>query len=255
MALLKLIACEIAAREFCHVAAQARNCVDLEFLPQGFHDTPAAGRRELQTRIDAVPVGECSAILLGYGLCSCILTGLRTAHTPLVIPRAHDCITLFLGSKERYRQTFDANPGTYYYTSGWLECARRRGGQGSGWSQALSPAGSNANLQATYEEWVRKYGEDQARYLLGELSRWTESYTRGLFIHFDFLRHLKLAGEARAICAERGWGFEETEGNLSLLQRLVDGDWPEPDFLVVPPGHEVVATYDEKIIGARVLGA
>ena len=120
--LLKIIACEIAFREICHIAAQSKHLLDLEFLTQGHHENPAAGRADIQQRIDAMPAGKYEAILLGYGLCSSILTGLTTAHTPLVIPRAHDCITFFLGSKERYQKMFASRPGTYYYTSGWLEC-------------------------------------------------------------------------------------------------------------------------------------
>ncbi len=93
---------------------------DLEFLTQGYHDIPATGRVEIQKLIDAVPAGKYDAILLGYGLCSNILTGVTCSHTRLVIPRAHDCITFFLGSKERYQRCFGERPGTYYFTSGWL---------------------------------------------------------------------------------------------------------------------------------------
>ena len=140
--LLKVIACEIAVRELCHIAATSPSIVDFEFLTQGYHDTPAAGRVEIQKRIDAVPKGKFDAIVLGYGLCSNILTGLTTAHTPLIIPRAHDCITFFLGSKERYQEFFDANPGTYYYTSGWLECLRRRGEKSPPANAAFNAASS-----------------------------------------------------------------------------------------------------------------
>ncbi len=97
---LKVIACEIAHREICFAAARSRNLMDLEFLPQGHHDRPCVGRAHVQECIDAVPAGKFDAILIGYGLCSNILVGLTTQHTPLVIPRAHDCITFFLGSKE-----------------------------------------------------------------------------------------------------------------------------------------------------------
>ena len=38
---LKVIACEIALREICAVAARSRSVLDLEFLPQGLHDAPA----------------------------------------------------------------------------------------------------------------------------------------------------------------------------------------------------------------------
>ncbi len=247
----KVIACEIAFRELCYAAARSPNLIDVEFLTQGHHDIPATGRAEIQKRIDAVPAGRYDAILLGYGLCSSILTGLTTAHTPLVIPRAHDCITLFLGSKERYQERFNAKHGTYYYTSGWLECAKRRGNKGAIWGGASLPAGANANFKAAYEEWVKKYGEDQAKYLMEEMNRWTDSYSHGTLIEFDFAKHLKLREQVQEICKERGWDYDEIPGDMRLFQKLLDGEWPEADFLVVQPGQKVVATNDEMVIGAE----
>lgn len=247
---LKVIACEIAVRELQHAAARSQNLIDLEFLTQGHHDTPTSGREEIQRRIEAVPAGKYGAIMLGYGLCSNILVGVKSPHTQLVIPRAHDCITLFLGSKERYQKWFSERPGTYYYTSGWLECAARRGNEGSIWAGASLPANSSLNLKASYEQWVQKYGEDQAKYLLEEMSRWTEAYSHGSLIDFDFLKHLDLPLQVQKICAEKGWTYDQIPGDLSLFQKMLDGPWPETDFLVVKPGQKVVATFDEKIIGA-----
>jgi hypothetical protein len=245
---LKVIACEIAARELYYVAARSRNLIDLEFLTQGHHDTPATGREEIQKRIHEVPAGKYDAILLGYGLCSNILMGLTTNHTKLVIPRAHDCITFFLGSNQRYQQCFAAHPGTYYYTSGWLECAKRRGNKGSVWGGASLPAGSALDLRATYEQWVKKYGEEQAKYLVEEMGRWTEAYSHGTLIEFDFLKELKLGEEVQKICAEKGWTFNEIKGDLGLLQKLLDGEWDDAAFLTVQPGQKVVASHDEAIV-------
>ena len=250
----KVIACEIAFRELCYAAAQSRNIIDMEFLTQGYHDIPGTGRSEVQKRIDAVPAGRYEAILLGYGLCSSILPGVTTAHTPLVIPRAHDCITFFLGSKERYQECFHAKPGTYYYTSGWLECAKRRGSTGPIWGGASLPASANTNLRSTYEQWVKKYGEDQAKYLLEEMSRWTDSYTHGTLITLDFVKHLKLEEEVRKICTERGWEYDEIQGDLSLFHKLLEGEWTDADFLIVRPGQKVVATNDEQVIGVQPAG-
>jgi hypothetical protein len=247
---LKIIACEIAVRELQFAAARSKNLVDLEFLTQGHHDTPATGRQEIQQRIDAVPREKYDAIVLGYALCSSILSGLRATHTRLIVPRAHDCITLFMGSKERYQQHFSQNPGTYYYTSGWLECAKRRGDKGSIWGGASLPANSAFNLRTTYEQWVRKFGEDQAKYLLEEMSRWTETYSRGCLIDFDFLAHLGLAEQVRQICTDKNWSFDQIAGDLSLLQRMVDGPWPDADFLVVQPGQTVSASHDDNIVSA-----
>jgi hypothetical protein len=47
---LKIIACEIAFREICHVAARSPNLLDLDFLTQGLHDTPRTGGVEIQRR-------------------------------------------------------------------------------------------------------------------------------------------------------------------------------------------------------------
>lgn len=246
--LFKVIACEIALREICHVAARSPNVVDLEFLTQGHHDRPSQGRTAIQERIDAVPSGRYDAILLGYALCSSILPGLRTTHTPLVVARAHDCITWFLGSKERYQQCFSARPGSYYYTAGWLDCPRRRGfDAGSGFG-LFAPAGSGAAAQRTYQEWVLKYGEDQANYLRDVMSSWTQNYTHGVLIDFDFSGPLDLAARVQGICREHAWQYEQIRGDLGLLQRWVDGDWAPTDFLVVPPGHTVVATGEDRIV-------
>jgi hypothetical protein len=248
---LKVIACEIAVRELQFTAARSRNLIDLEFLTQGHHDTPASGQADIQHRIDAVPAGKYDAIVLGYALCSSILVGLKTAHTNLVIPRAHDCITFFLGSKERYQKHFSERPGTYYYTSGWLECAARRGNKGSMWGGASLPANSGLNLQATYEVWVKKFGEDQAKYLVEEMSRWTESYSHGCLIDFDFLNQLDLPRQVQQICSEKGWTYDRIAGDLSLFQKMLDGPWSDSDFLTVRPGQSVVASYDDKIITAK----
>jgi hypothetical protein len=246
---VKVIACEIAFREICQAAARSPSVVDLEFLPQGYHDTPAVGRGELQQRIDAAPAGKYDAILLGYGLCSNILAGLTARHTRLVIPRAHDCIALFLGSKERYQRMFKARPGTYYYTSGWLEYRVRREGQSPPGIGAFLPAHSAAAFQATYQQWVGKYGQEKARYLAEVMNQWTANYTHGVLIEFDFAKPLRLGRQVREICAQRGWQFATVKGDLRLLQRWLAGGWEAGGFLIVPPGRRVVPTYNDDVIG------
>ena len=246
----KVIACEVAFRELCHVAATAPHLIDFEFLTQGHHDRPVEGRKAIQEHIAAVPEGKYDAILLGYGLCSSILSDLRATHTPLVIPRAHDCITFFLGSKERYQTCFTERSGAYYFTSGWLECRVRRKDTLSAEHGAFLPAQSDAGFQQTYADWVSRFGREKADYLAGVMSGWNAHYTHGVLIDFDFTRPLRLRDQVTAICRNEGWEFEELAGDLGLLRRWLSGEWPETEFLRVEPGHRVVATFDDQIIGA-----
>lgn len=248
--ILKVIACDIARREICHCAARSPNILDLEFLPQGLHDTPGLGRDEVQRRVNAVPAGRYAAVLVGYGLCGGILKDLRAGSTRLVIPRAHDCITFFLGSKERYQRRFSERPGTYYFTAGWLELPVRRGGEGPAGHGAFMPAQSAASLERNLAEWTARFGAEQARYLLEEMRRWAQHYTHGALIEFDFTRPLKLDEQVRRVCIEKGWAFEQIPGDLGLLQRWLDGDWSLDEFLLVAPGQKVVPSYDAQIITA-----
>ena len=91
-----------------------------EVLDFGLHVNPKLLRKKLQEAIDrSAPSVE--VIILGYGLCSQAVVGLRTELCSLVIPRADDCIALFLGSTTAYRNQLRAVPGTYYLTKGWIK--------------------------------------------------------------------------------------------------------------------------------------
>ena len=104
-------------------------------------------------------------------------------------------------------------------------------------------------MQLEYEAMVEKYGEDNARYLMDFFVQWTDNYQRGALVQFDFTQHLNLKEQVLEICSQRGWSFEELAGDLSLLQRWMDGVWDEEDFLTVRPGEKITATYDDGIIG------
>lgn len=246
--LCKVLACEIMMREVCWLAASSPLLLDLEFLPQGYHDNPLHGRGQLQERLDAVPEGKYSAILLGYGLCGNLIAGVQARHTRLIVPRAHDCITFFLGSRQRYEQQQQTRPGAYYYTCGWLECMARRGQRALPQGVALLP--TRAGAGDTYQLWVQQYGEDAAHYLMEAMNEWLSHYTHGILIDYDFTRGLNLRAQVQEICEKRGWQFEELAGDLSLLRRWLHGEWAAEDFLEVPAGARIEPSYDAGVIRA-----
>lgn len=233
---LKIISCEVLYREICLLAARSPNQVDVEFLPKGLHDMRSVRMRErLQQVINAVDVARYDAIALGYALCGNGVVGLTAPAIQLVLPRAHDCITLFLGSRQRYADYFLDNPGVYFKTTGWIE----RGASGS---QQLF--GDSLEMDAL----VEKYGEDNARYLYEELTAY-RTYRQYTFIEMGVEPDDRFERMTQEDANARGWQFEKVKGDIALLGKLVNGEWDD-DFLVVPPGWRVAATHDDTIVTA-----
>jgi Protein of unknown function (DUF1638) len=243
---LRLISCEIFFREMCALIARAPHTIDVEFLPKGLHDVGTTEMRaRLQTAIDRIDNTPYDAILLGYGLCNNGIVGLTSRDRQLVVPRAHDCITLFMGSASRYMDYFQNHPGVYFATTGWIE----RGGADGELSQLA--LGKKLGFLQTYEEMVARYGEDNARYLQEELGNLTRHYRQFTFIEMGVEPDGRFEERARQDAQARGWAYEKVQGDLGLIQRLLAGQWDEKEFLVVPPGFQIVAKYDEGIICAE----
>jgi hypothetical protein len=233
---LKIIGCEVLYREICLLAAQSPNQVDVEFLPKGLHDQKSVFmQNRLQEVVDAVDAAKYDAIAFGYALCGNGIVGLTARSVPIVIPRAHDCITFFLGSRQRYAGYFTDHPGVYFKTTGWIE-------RGAGGEQIF---GQSYELDAL----IAKYGEENGRYVYEELHG-RRTYRQFTFIEMGVEADDRFERSARDEASALGWQFEKLQGDLSLLRKLVNGEWDD-DFLVVPPGWRVAATHDERIIEAR----
>jgi hypothetical protein len=243
---LKIISCEVFTRELCDAAARSPHQVDLEFLPKGLHDIGTSGMRErLQAAIDGVDTSLFDAILLGYGLCNNGIAGLIARGVPLVVPRAHDCMTLFFGSKGRYEEYFRQNPGTYFLTTGWIER-----GEPTGELRQLSIQHANG-MDLTYKELVEKYGEDNAQFLYDQLCDQTKHYRRLTFIEMGLEPDGSFLSTARKRAEEKGLEFGTEQGNLRLIHALVNGPWDESEFLTVPPGDRIVTDFGDGLIRAE----
>jgi Protein of unknown function (DUF1638) len=114
-----ILACSVMRTEIEEVLPPD-NEVEVRYLEQALHRTPHLMPARLQAEIDAVS-GYAGRIVLGYGLCSNGIVGVLARRQRLIVPRCHDCITLFLGSRPAYDELFHKIPGTYYLTPGWIE--------------------------------------------------------------------------------------------------------------------------------------
>lgn len=242
---MKLISCEVFQPEFEQAVKQRKSNLSVEFVPFGLHEKPGELRTELQARIDAVAEGVYGAILLGYCLCSRAVVGLTSRHTPLVLPKAHDCITVLLGSRQKYDEEFDREPGTYYYSPGWVE--RYKSPDGNPYGAPMQ----NSAAQKRLEEYVQKYGQDNAEFLMEVESAWTTEYTRAAFINTNVGDIPHYRQFVQKIAADNQWKYEEILSDMGLISRFLDGRW-DNDFLVVPPGEQITARYDGEILGSNM---
>lgn len=242
---LKCITCDVLARPVYLGAAFSPHVVDVALERFGLHATPVQLRQVLQAHItEADKAGVYDTVVLAYGLCGKATHGLRAGGLPLVIPRAHDCITLFLGSRSRYDGEFEACPGTYWYVQDYLE---RMDSENSPLSIGAFTAGES---EALYQAYVEKYGEDNAAYLMEVMSAWQAHYQRAAYIDLGVGEGEHAADRAREEAQRRGWQFDALEGDLVLIRRLLNGDWDEADFLVLNPGQQVEMVGGDAVIRA-----
>jgi hypothetical protein len=234
---LKMISCEVFAREANYCASLSPHIVDIEFTEKDAHDHSPTLRQRIQTMIDAA--GESGsrydAILLGYGLCGNAIVGIKAGSIPLVVPRAHDCCAICLGSRKRFEDEFRDNPSMPFSSSGYLE----RGGSYMRESTLEGMAGGDD----MYQEYVEKYGEENARYIL-EAMTVSDPDNRLVYIDVPEFSHLGYAELCRKRAEADGRDFVLLPGDIRLIRMLTGGQWNDDEFQVIPPGRTIAATYD-----------
>jgi hypothetical protein len=239
---LKVIACEAFKLEIEVLSHKMKHEVDIAFQSFGLHNDPDKLRSELQAQIDSLSSDSFDYILVGYALCSRGTVGITARDVPLVLFRAHDCITVFLGSRRRYMEEFIKEPGTYYYSPGWVERWREKG------DVDLFRSMRETAREIKYRQYVQKYGEDNAKYLIEMEESWINNYSRAAFINMGIGDVERYRAFVREIARDNGWKFEELQGDWRLIEGFIRGEWNEDDFLIVRPGQKVVDVYNEEIM-------
>lgn len=247
---IKLVACGVFEPELSSLVAQAEADVHVVLLEAGLHATPLKLREVLQAHIDSAAAEGYEVVALGYGLCGRGTAGLVAREVTVVIPRVHDCLTLFLGSREEYRRQFRQHPGTYYLTPGWY--AHKLGGYTQ---DRLRRWSLRVEDDPNWPELVEKYGADAAAAIIEFRSSWKRNYTRVAVIDTGCAAAedcLQLAGR---IAENLGWQCERLAGSTRLLQALIQGGWDEREFLVLRPGQRAEASGEGQVLVAVGRGA
>ena len=192
--------------------------VSYEVLDFGLHLNPTALREVLQEKIDQASQ-SADVLLLGYGLCSMAVVGLKATRATLVIPRSDDCIAIFLGSCDAYRTQAKKEPGTYYLTKGWIEVGD-------------TPFEEHKLL-------IEKFGQATAERMTKLLLK---NYKRLAFINTGKYEIEKYRSYSQKTAEAFGLRFEEIEGSPAMIKKLLFGPWDD-EFVVVSPGETV--TYQQ----------
>jgi len=222
----KWIVCKALEKEAYFCASRSPHIVDVVLMQQGFFNTPQILCAEVQSELNKtvdVQGNPYDAILLGYGLCGNGILGL-TSKIKMVVPKAHDCITLLLGSKEAYQRYIDTHRGVYWYSDGWIRTKTMPGKE---------------RYEALLAEYIEKFGSDNAAYLLEMEQGWMKEYKWAVYVDWDMPEAAQQKEYTRQCADYLGWQYDCVAGNSSLMQRLADGLWDEQDFLIVQPGEVI----------------
>lgn len=217
--------------------SRSPHIIDVEFVPMLAHIEPDKLREDLQRRIDeAMQVRPYEAILLGYGLCGNAIKGLR-APIPMIIPRMHDCCTMFMGSKEAFKEVFGEAPSTRWCSNGYyertLKCER---------ADEDNHSISHKYLPE-YIALVEKYGEENADYVWEMMHPEIET-SEAIYIKLDQMEYSDSQKAFQREVEENGKQLKIVHGNTQLMRQLVDGEWDEKHFLKLLPNQRIIPIYD-----------
>ena len=228
-----VIACAVLALDIKYAAEQLGTNIGTKFLQGGLHNRPNRLREKLQAAIDEISASDrCDRIIIGYGICGRGTVGIQSRDIPLVLPKVHDCIALFLGGDAAYRQEFKKYPGTYYISAGWHEEK----------TEPISQQKQSAyygSEKLNYKELAEKYGAHDAEETIRFLSTWQKNYQRAAFIETGAKLSPKYEKYAREMAKEYGWKYEKLVGDQMLIKALLTADETTEEILLVPPNHVI----------------
>lgn len=238
------IGCGVLGPDVNQIAEKLDLTLKKKLLPGGLHNQPDELRCKLQAAIDKAGQDEtCVRIIVGYGLCGKGTVGIEAPQVPLIFPKVHDCIALFMGSDQAYKEEFARYPGTYYISTGWYVEKEKSGKD--------KPEQIWVGSQAMgCKDITDKYGEKGGEEIIRFFSTWQNNYQRAAFIDTGVGKAEQYAKHAKKLARKYNWEYQNIKGNLSLMIRLLTSTDSDDQILVVPPGYVTIYSATENGLAA-----
>lgn len=186
----------------------------IEALESGLHLHADRLSEALQERIDKV-TSLTETIVMGYGMCSMGVIGLRAEESTLVIPKSDDCIGVLLGTRKAYKSALQKRPGTYFLSKGWIK--------------------AGITLVHELERMEARYGKHRAHRVM---KRMLQHYRHLAFIDMGTPDQEFYRCFARKAAEILRLTYGSIQGTRIILEKMNEGPW-DGDFVVKAPGEEV----------------
>lgn len=215
MVMKKIIACGSISPELERLR-EGHPEVDIQYLPQNLHRAPDKMTTYIQKALDEL-TGNYEKVVLGYGLCSNGIVGVKAPDQGLYIPRVHDCIALYLGGRQAYEKIFKKHPGTYHLTKSWIV-------------NKTDPLGLVEN------EYTQRVGREMAE---EAMEREIRNYEYISFVNTYTDDTDKYRARARENAEHFHKKFIEYKGSDEYFRKILFGPYESPDFIYITPHNEV----------------
>lgn len=210
-----LIACETLRNEVELALSKTKVKIAIRWMANGLHDQPDRLNKALQEVINEVE-DDYDRLLFAYGSCGNGLVGIKSSKAMMVIPRFEDCIAMLLSNQDkldRIRTT------TYFLTPGWMI--------------------GEKSLEVEYQAMLTKYGEEKTKKIYQIIFK---SYQELMLIDTKAYQVAPWMDRVEQIARKLGLNVLVGRGTISVLEKLLRGDWDD-DFCLIPPGRPTV--YDD----------
>jgi Protein of unknown function (DUF1638). len=205
----KIIACEVMKEEI--LSMGSIKDVEFEFVSMDFHLYPKKLKVELQNIIDRS--NGYNRIILAFGLCGGASNGLKANDSTLIIPKVHDCISVFLYDSTKCVCDFKKEKGTFYLSSGWMITEK--------------------SILSDHKKILEKYGEKKA---FSILKRMYEDYKKVLFIKTGSSSENEVIAQSKEIANLFDAKYEIIKGKTDFIEKILKGPWDDKNFINIAPG-------------------